>query len=426
MENEWNKEQKHRNRAIPTVDFSKSDEKVQKSRQLRSGAPDPAQPQKEKGEAQGIKRLLKTFWRPLSSIAIGIAVVTVICVIGCSYAIHHYFSPVDENSTEQIEVVIDRNDSLSTIAQKLEDAGIIRSDTVFKYYVDFSDMSSKLLAGKFTLSPSMSFDDIVSVLKRPSAAAETTWMTFAEGITIEGYGSLLEQKNMLQNSDTFKEIAKTGEGYENYDFIQQVIEKQNSQEEKRDYVLEGYLFPDTYEFYWSSSETQIIDRLITRFDEIFNDEYRARAEELGMSIDDVVILASIIEKEAKTEDFAKVSAVFHNRLRTNMPLGSCATHQYFMPVKKITYNSEELQVESPYNTYINTGLPVGPICNPGKAAIEAALYPDEEYLNGGYLYFCLGDPNTGETVFAQTYEEHLQNQAKYAPLWEAYDQANAS
>ncbi len=331
-----------------------------------------------------------------------------------------------KNSTEQIEVVIDRNDSLSTIAQKLEDAGIIRSDTVFKYYVDFSDMSSKLLAGKFTLSPSMSFDDIVSVLKRPSAAAETTWMTFAEGITIEGYGSLLEQKNMLQNSDTFKEIAKTGEGYENYDFIQQVIEKQNSQEEKRDYVLEGYLFPDTYEFYWSSSETQIIDRLITRFDEIFNDEYRARAEELGMSIDDVVILASIIEKEAKTEDFAKVSAVFHNRLRTNMPLGSCATHQYFMPVKKITYNSEELQVESPYNTYINTGLPVGPICNPGKAAIEAALYPDEEYLNGGYLYFCLGDPNTGETVFAQTYEEHLQNQAKYAPLWEAYDQANAS
>ena len=86
-----------------------------------------------------------------------------------------------------------------------------------------------------------------------------------------------------------------------------MIEKQNSkQEEKRRiYVLEGYLFPDTYEFYWSSSETQIIDRLITRFDEIFNDEYRARAEELGMSIDDVVILASIIEKEAKTEDFAK-------------------------------------------------------------------------------------------------------------------------
>lgn len=426
MENEWNKEQKHRNRAIPAVDFSKSDAKVQKSRQLRSSTPAPAQPQKAKGEAQGIKSLFKTFWRPLSSIAIGLAVVTVICIIGCNYAIHHYFSPVDENSTEQIEVVIDRNDSLSTIAQKLEDAGIIRSDTVFKYYVDFSDMSSKLLAGKFTLSPSMSFDDIVSVLKRPSAAAETTWMTFAEGITIEGYGSLLEQKNMLQNSDTFKEIAKTGEGYENYDFIQQVIEKQNSSEEKRDYVLEGYLFPDTYEFYWSSSETQIIDRLITRFDEIFNDEYRARAEELGMSIDDVVILASIIEKEAKTEDFAKVSAVFHNRLRTDMPLGSCATHQYFMPVKKITYNSEELQVESPYNTYINTGLPVGPICNPGKAAIEAALYPDEEYLNGGYLYFCLGDPNTGETVFAQTYEEHLQNQAKYAPLWEAYDQANAS
>ena len=109
-----------------------------------------------------------------------------------------------------------------------------------------------------------------------------------------------------------------------------------------------------------------------------------------------------------------------------MPLQSCATHQYFMPVKKIAYNSEELQVDSPYNTYLYGGLPAGPICNPGKAAIEAALYPDEAYLNGGYLYFCLGDPNTGETVFAQTYEEHLANQAKYKPLWDAYDREHAS
>lgn len=424
MENKQNGENENKTRSIQAVKFSESEkQKPQKRREIA-----PSQPEWEDDEAEQEqkKKALWAFLRPISSVLIGVLVVSIVAVVGFRYAVSHYFSPVNEKSTEEIEVVIDRNDSLSAIAQKLEDAGIVRNHTVFKYYVDFSDMSSKLLAGKFTLSPSMSFDDIISVLKRPSAAADTTWMTFAEGISIDGYGKLLEQENIFKNSETFKDLATTGKGYEKYDFIQQVIDKQNSSEQKRKYVLEGYLFPDTYEFYLSSSETQIIDRLVAQFNTVFTEEYRNRAAELGMSIDDVVTLASIIEKEAKQEDFKKVSAVFHNRLKSDMPLQSCATHQYFMPVKKITYNSEELKVESPYNTYQNKGLPVGPICNPGKAAIEAALYPDEAYLNGGYLYFCLGDPSTGETVFAQTYEEHLKNQAKYKPLWDAYDKEHAS
>ncbi len=422
--------QNRQRRSIPAVDFSQQEEHPKKSREI---AP-PASSALKNGNARrqsapkfSNNKMLKAVLRPLSSVLIGLLVVVLVSFIGFRYAVSHYFSPVDENSTQEIEVIIERNDSLGEISKKLEEAGVIRNHTVFKYYVDFSDMSSKLLAGKFTLSPSMSFDDIISILKRPSAAADTTRMTFAEGISIEGYGKLLEKENILKNSETWKDIAKTGQGYnEKYSFIQEVIDKQNSSEKKRNYILEGYLFPDTYEFYLSSSETQIIDRLIAQFDRVFTEEYRVRAQELGMSIDDVVTLASIIEKEAKTDDFKKVSAVFHNRLNSDMPLQSCATHQYFMPVKKIAYNSEELQVDSPYNTYLYGGLPAGPICNPGKAAIEAALYPDEAYLNGGYLYFCLGDPNTGETVFAQTYEEHLRNQAKYKPLWDAYDREHAS
>ena len=415
-------------RSISAVEFSRQEGHQEKSRAI---APPSSQAKSGSAKRRSTSKLsdnkmVKAILRPLSSVLIGLLIVSLISIIGFRYAVHHYFSPVDEKSTEEIEVIIERDDSLSTISQKLEDAGVIRNHTAFKYYVDFSDMSSKLLAGKFTLSPSMSFDDIISILKRPSAAADTTRITFAEGITIEGYGRLLENENIFKNSETWKDIARTGEGYESYSFIQEVIDKQNTSEKKRNYILEGYLFPDTYEFYLSSSETQIIDRLIAQFDRVFTEEYRARAQELGMSIDDVVTLASIIEKEAKTDDFKKVSAVFHNRLNSDMPLQSCATHQYFMPVKKIAYNSEELQVDSPYNTYLYSGLPAGPICNPGKAAIEAALYPDEAYLNGGYLYFCLGDPNTGETIFAQTYEEHLQNQAKYKPLWDAYDKEHAS
>lgn len=418
--------QNRQRRSIPAVDFSQQEEQPKKSREIAPPAK-IGNARRQPAPKFSNHKMLKAVLRPLSSVLIGLLVVVLVSLIGFRYAVSHYFSPVDENSTQEIEVIIERNESLSKISKKLEEAGVIRNHTAFKYYVDFSDMSSKLLAGKFTLSPSMSFDDIISILKRPSAAADTTRMTFAEGISIEGYGKLLEKENILKNSETWKDIAKTGQGYnEKYSFIQEVIDKQNSSEKKRNYILEGYLFPDTYEFYLSSSETQIIDRLIAQFDRVFIEEYRARAEELGMSIDDVVTLASIIEKEAKTDDFKKVSAVFHNRLNSDMPLQSCATHQYFMPVKKIAYNSEELQVDSPYNTYLYGGLPAGPICNPGKAAIEAALYPDEAYLNGGYLYFCLGDPNTGETVFAQTYEEHLKNQAKYKPLWDAYDREHAS
>ena len=140
-----------------------------------------------------------------------------------------------------------------------------------------------------------------------------------------------------------------------------------------------------------------------------------------MTIDEVITLASIIEKESRPEDFAKVSAVFHNRLNQGMKLQSCPTLQYALGIKRIVLTAEDIASDSPYNTYINKGLPPGPICNPSEAAIKAALYPDEVYLEEGYLYFCLGDPKTGETVFAKTLKEHEANQAKYLKLWQQAD-----
>ena len=139
-----------------------------------------------------------------------------------------------------------------------------------------------------------------------------------------------------------------------------------------------------------------------------------------MTLDEVITLASLIEKEAQLpDDFAKVSAVFHNRLKNNMPLQSCASLSYILKEKKYTFSELELSVDSEYNTYQNTGLPVGPICNPGKAAIEAALYPNESYLNDGYLYFCNGNLKvSNELVYAKTYEEHNKNVETYKQYWE--------
>lgn len=147
-----------------------------------------------------------------------------------------------------------------------------------------------------------------------------------------------------------------------------------------------------------------------------------------MTMDQVVTLASLIEREAQVDtDFAKVSAVFHNRLKEGMRLESCASLSYVLNVRKYTFTATELATESPYNTYRNAGLPIGPISNPGKLAIEAALYPNEEFLEEGYLYFCNGklevkNPDGTVThdyalVFDKTYEEHQKHVLEYQQYW---------
>lgn len=142
-----------------------------------------------------------------------------------------------------------------------------------------------------------------------------------------------------------------------------------------------------------------------------------------MTMDEVFTLASMIEKEAKTADFARVSAVFHNRLKLGMTLGSDVTVKYVSGSEKMVLSSSDLSVESPYNTYTRKGLPVGPICNPSMDAVVAALYPDEQYVAQKYLYFCSKDPNSGELYFSKTQEEHDAAVAMYRPLWEEYDRS---
>jgi UPF0755 protein len=145
-------------------------------------------------------------------------------------------------------------------------------------------------------------------------------------------------------------------------------------------------------------------------------------EDIGMTMDEVITLASMIEKEAKTADFKKVSAIFHNRLNSGMTLGSDVTIKYVTGTSRMSLNSEDLKVNSRYNTYTYAGLPIGPICNPSAAAIEAALYPDESFVAEKYLYFCSKDPDTGELYFSKTLAEHEAAVSIYAPLWKAYDE----
>ena len=186
--------------------------------------------------------------------------------------------------------------------------------------------------------------------------------------------------------------------------------------------MEGYLCPNTYEIYTDTNSNEIVNKLLKQTETSFNNVFFDRADELNMNADEVLTLASLIEKESKLQDFNKVSAIFHNRLTKGILLQSDVTVQYIINERRMSLRNSDLAVDSLYNTYKYKGLPPGPICSPSKDAIYAALYPDEQFIDGVYLYFCSKDPNTGELQFSKTLKEHEQAVAIYAPLWKKFDE----
>ncbi len=349
-------------------------------------------------------------------------------VIGAYYVLkHNYFDPVDKNDTTPIRVEIPLGSSLSSISDVLYEKGIIRNTAVFKLYVDFNDMSSKMQAGTYDLNKTMTMDDVIAILGNGTTNISVTSFTVTEGMTVNDMANMFVDAGILDDKTDFLEICETGVGVDSLEFlssdtdVDETAQAAASGQTHVKFMLEGYLFPDTYEIFINSAPETIVNKMLNRFQEVFTSDYITRADEIGMSISEVVTLASIIEREGKPQDFKKISAVFHNRLKKDDKLQSCATLQYVTGIKKLQFDQTEMDTTSPYNTYLNAGLPVGPISNPGKQAIEAALYPDEDYLAEGYYFFCSKDPESGELAFAKTYAEHQANVAKYEDLWAAYD-----
>ena len=372
---------------------------------------DPATARREK-----IWRIL----RPVAAALLSVGLVTLAMIGAIRYVLSHFVYPVDADDNTPIQVVIPAGSSASRIASILYNArgqdepGLIVSTASFKVYVDFTGKANALRAGTYVLSRNMTIPEIVNILCAGNESRRVTRFTIPEGYTAEQIAQALFEAGILEDQEEFLALCKDGTlltvGY--LDLLQNASDRR--------YALEGYLFPDTYEVYEDASAADILKKMLNRFAVVFTEEDADRARALNLTTDQVMTLASMIEKEAAAdEDFARVSAVFHNRLRQGMAMESCATLSYALGVKKYTFTESEMATVSPYNTYRNKGLPVGPICNPGRAAIEAALYPSEEYLAEGYLYFCNMNPKqTNRLVFSKTYEEHRQNVVKYSPFWE--------
>jgi len=357
--------------------------------------------------------------RPVLVFATSFVIVCGLAYTGVKTVSDMFLAPVEPQDTALVEFEVASGSSLSTVARNLESAGLIANHTVFKYMADFMGMGQKIQSGDYELSRSMSATEILDQLISGDGKPLTAKITIIPGWTVEDIADYLVEQKILKTEDEFLSLCRTGESFEGYYFIDEI--RKTDDASRRIYALEGYLSPNTYEVYTSASADTIIRRLLSQTEAAYQLAYDERAQEIGMTMDEVFTLASMIEKEAKTADFAKVSAVFHNRLKKSMTLGSDVTVKYVSGSEKMSLNNDDLAVDSPYNTYQHKGLPVGPICNPSMAAVIAALYPDEQFVAQKYLYFCSTDPDSGSLHFSKTLEEHEAAVAMYRPLWEEYD-----
>lgn len=313
---------------------------------------------------------------------------------------------IDATSPDAIPVEIPMGSDTNAIASILNDGGLINKPQVFKIVSKLNGFDGKYQAGTHILKKDLELNDIMKIL---ISKPESVKITIPEGLTYKQIVKKFEDKG-IAIGDKFDYAMK----YEKYDFD---FIKQIKNTNDREFILEGYLFPDTYEFAMNPGEKVIISIMLKNFDSKLTKEHYKRAQELGMTMDQIITLASVIEREASSSaDRRLVSAVFHKRLKSKevylQKLQSCATLQYIFLNKEgkvheqITY--DDTVVEDAYNTYIHPGLPPGPICSPGMDSINAALYPDEDT---DYMFFiATGD---GTTKFTKSYSEHLKAMKQY-------------
>lgn len=317
-------------------------------------------------------------------------------VVGTMFA-NDYAQKTGEDSNT-VYITVESGASTTDIANTLKQQQLIKYPLFFRIASRISGHDGKYKLGTFGLNKTMGYETIMESLQGIGTSAEAVKVTIPEGFELRQIADRLEEKGLINKTAFYDAVEK--EQFD-YDFVKDIPKRENR--------LEGYLFPDTYIFEKNTNEKTIVNAMLKRFDEVYNAEYKARAKEWGMTTDEVVTLASIIEREAVGDaDRTTVSSVFHNRIKdTRFPyLQSCATVQYILKERKAVLSESDTKIKSPYNTYINKGLPLGPIASPGKKSIEAALYPaDTEYL-----FFVLD--STGKHLFAKTYEQHLQNANK--------------
>ncbi len=303
------------------------------------------------------------------------------------------FLPRNPSFKQEAIFSIEKGQGSREIALNLEKQGLIRWSSAFRIYVATKGISGKLQAGSYPLSPSMTVPQMAEKFYKGDVIK-------IELVVPEGY-NLKDIERVLASSGKNLDISslKADDFKKEFGFLESVPVQAS---------LEGFLFPDTYEFSYDAGEKEIVWRMLDNFDKKIPDGFEGEIVKQKKTIFNVVTMASLIEKEAKTkQDKQVVSGILWKRLRNKIPLQVDATINYITQKQTTKVSIEETKLDSPYNTYKYLGLPVGPVCNPGLESIEAAVYP----LSSAYWYY-LSTPE-GEIIFSKTLEEHNVAKFKY-------------
>lgn len=316
--------------------------------------------------------------------------------------------PVDEDSNKSVNVEIPIGSGVTSIGNILEENGIIKNAHVFKYYVKFNNESG-FQAGNYDLTPAMTLDELINSLKTGKVMMEAEFnITVPEGYQLEQIAEKIAEKTQYETEEIVKKL-------DDRSFIEELIGKYPDLLKKEDILhenvkhpLEGYLYPSTYPFYEEEPSLEtIIEKMISQTQDVLT-QYEASRADREFSVHQLLTLSSLVEEEATEKaDRGKIASVFYNRLEKEMPLQTDPTVLYALGEHKSRTLYEDLEVDSPYNTYQNQGLPPGPIANAGLTSIEAALQPDTTE----YLYFLAS--KEGTVYYSETLDEHNEKKAEY-------------
>lgn len=334
------------------------------------------------------------------------SILVIVGLIGYGY-VKSALKPLDPKATDTITVEIPIGSGLDVIATELEDAGIIKDGTVFKYYTKFKN-ESQFKAGSYDLTKSMTFDEIIESLKTGIVYREPEFkLTIPEGLTLEQIGEVIEKKTDY-SAEEFMTLVTSDE------FVKQMMAKYPNLITEEvfgpnvRYALEGYLYPATYPFYEKNpSLAEIVEPMISEMDKLVLG-YKEAITARNITVHQFLTFASLLEEEATVKtDRETIASVFYNRIEAGMPLQTDPTVLYALGSHKDKVLYKDLEVNNPYNTYQNKGLPPGPIAGAGKSSLEATLSPTDT----NYYYF-LADTD-GNNHFSKTYEEHQVKVEKY-------------
>lgn len=302
--------------------------------------------------------------------------------------------------SKEVQIVVEESDTLFTVVHELKKTGVVTQGFNFEVYAKLKKLDEKLQPGTYTLDARMSYDELIYALRSGEERDDIVKISFPEGMSVHEIADELEENNVC-SAKAFLDAVQNDD-LSGYDFIPQVEEGS-----LRYLRLEGYVFPDTYYFFVGENPSAVLKKFLDAFDKRVTDEMRQQIEDMGLTLDEAITMASIIQKEASdVQEMADVASVFYNRLNNSSKfpkLQSDVTINYVESDIKPYLEISNQEMYDAYNTYECNGLPVGPVCNPGVDAINAVLYPSSTNY-----YFFISDKD-GKYYYASTLAEHERN-----------------